>query len=379
MNKLQAFWEKLKEAVLVDYVSAETLMKQKAAEEREAAIQAQMAAARAQWAKEGDEEDVLRIDFKLMAYESFLRRACSFQHPFVLKGGFSLKQYFDESVDRKSEDIDWVYNQRLKNETEARAIFDDWLEKVFAVKFDNDRVSFKRSTDDKFWEMIDYADADDFPTTGTDLIYYVDNNKKNKDYIRVEVSFNIALTVPTVSFTYTPFIQESFEVPAAVSLPVQIGWKLHQSISSPRFKDVFDLIHLLEHPSFNNEARQQAIQELVNECSISGDDIKRLEWYMTDKASAYARLSESRKDSEEFKQKEAELKQAWGWHHFMFISLYDYNEISSKGENPYKSLEQMLGEFKEILNRAGFTTEIFNSLPAPDRQKVAYTQPNPSK
>lgn len=48
----------------------------------------------------------------------------------------------------------------------------------------------------------------------------------------------------------------------------------------PRFKDLFDLLHLLRHASFTPEVREQALASLAEECRADRTDLNRLNWLL---------------------------------------------------------------------------------------------------
>lgn len=307
-----------------------------------------------------------------IAYESFLKRASSFEHPFVLKGGFALKHYFADEIMRYSEDIDWVYTEPLNSQSHARMIFTEWLDKIVETNIDGDRIRFEKSSYGVFWESLDYANENDFPTTSTEIRATIDNIDSLD--ITVQISFNLELTYPPVTFLYKPCYGNPFIVPKAVSLPVQIAWKLHQTLCYSRFKDVFDLIHLLKHPDFEELAMLRTMQELVNECAVGGEDIHNLRWFIGDMATRFFYLKENNlMETEEFKNldKMSQHDKVYLRH----LKLYDYSTISHNADKWPQSLEQVFTDFKEALNNAGFTENVFSLLPLPNRKKLFFKNP----
>lgn len=47
-------------------------------------------------------------------------------------------------------------------------------------------------------------------------------------------------------------------------------------------KDLFDLIHLLQHPAFTADVSQETWQALVNECSADATDPARISYLLSD-------------------------------------------------------------------------------------------------
>src|SRR6202007_2551176 len=74
---------------------------------------------------------------------------------------------------------------------------------------------------------------------------------------------------PPVSLIYKPIHGEPFTLTATVPISLQVSWKIHQTLVRPRFKDLFDLIYLLQHPSFDEQARETSFRALINECEAS--------------------------------------------------------------------------------------------------------------
>jgi hypothetical protein len=82
------------------------------------------------------------------------------------------------------------------------------------------------------------------------------------------VSFNLELNIQPIPLKYVPLFGESFLVPYTVPLSVQVAWKLHQTIVRPRFKDLYDLRHLLSNSLYDRQALKETLQTLVDECSM---------------------------------------------------------------------------------------------------------------
>ena len=53
---------------------------------------------------------------EMIAHEAFIRRAVEINMPFMLKGSYVTRQYFDKITDRIPNDLDFVYLHFLNNE-----------------------------------------------------------------------------------------------------------------------------------------------------------------------------------------------------------------------------------------------------------------------
>jgi hypothetical protein len=214
----------------------------------------------------------------MLAYEAFIRRAAELDLPFMLKGSYVTRQYFQDPADRIPNDLDWVYLPAMNDPQETVLKLNDWVTKVTEM-LDKDGVRFRSFTERAVWRMMDYAMADDFPTTSTDLKCWVDEDIVEP--CRIDVSFNLEVEVPAVPLLYRPLRGNTFVIPSTVPLSLQVSWKLHQTLIRPRFKDLFDLIHLVQHPDFTAAVLEQTWQALVNECKADGTNHNRLAYFLS--------------------------------------------------------------------------------------------------
>ena len=132
-------------------------------------------------------------ELEMLAYEAFIRRAAELNLPFMLKGSYVTRQYFQNPADRIPNDLDWVYLASLENPQEAVQKLDDWMIRVTEM-FDNDGVRFRSFKENAFWRLIDYAMAGDFPTTSTDLKCWIGEDMV--DPCRIDISLNLDVEVP---------------------------------------------------------------------------------------------------------------------------------------------------------------------------------------
>ena len=288
---------------------------------------------------------------EMIVFEAFIRRASQLNLPFMLKGSYVTRQYFSNPSDRLTNDLDWVYMEKLADVDYTKKVLDDWAIKVTETQI-TDEVKFRSFTENAFWRMIDYAMSEDFPTVNTDILsYYADEIFE----FPLDVSFNLDLPLPPIPLNYQPMQGESFIIPYTAPLPLQISWKLHQTLVRPRFKDIFDLIHLLKHPTFDAEMREQAINALVAECFADKINPKRLGLIIE------ANLREIFKPFS--------INREWlfwrtgenlGSH-----SSYESAKFVTNPENLPNDLEAFQTELRNSFEQAGFTSEMANNLPLP--------------
>lgn len=219
-------------------------------------------------------------NFELIAYEAFIRRASKLELPFMLKGSYVTRQHFPNPALRTPHDIDWVYLHPIGSAEEAERIFSDWATQITELAAD-DGVRFRSFRENAFWRILDYAMADDFPTTNTDLVCWVDGQEF--DRFSLDISFNLPLDVPSEPLWYQPVRGKPFLVPHATPLALQVAWKLHQTLVRPRFKDLFDLLYLLKRSDFTPAVRHQTLAALAKECAADGTNLGRLRWLLAGK------------------------------------------------------------------------------------------------
>jgi len=210
-------------------------------------------------------ENVLAI----LVAEAFIRRAAMVGGPFMLKGSYVTRQYLVARDKRLPGDLDWVGTGDLNAE-----VLNAWAMAVTSIALD-DGVCFRNFADNTFWRMIDYAMDDDFPTVNTDLLAWVGGEEC--ELYGMDVSFGLRLDPPPIPLLYQPISGEAFMVPLTCPLTLQIAWKLHQTLVRPRFKDVVDLVWLLESNPVDSKAVMQALQQ---ECAHDGTPIVRFDWLL---------------------------------------------------------------------------------------------------
>jgi hypothetical protein len=214
---------------------------------------------------------------RMLAYEGFLRRASQLHLPFMLKGSYVTRQYLANPETRQPADLDWIYLEHLPEAEEAENTFTEWTTAVTEL-YENDGIEFSSFSKNAFWRLIDYAMADDFPTVNTDIACRVDG--EDFHHFNLDISFNLEVGVQPVPLLYKPLRGEPFTVPFTAPLSLQVAWKIHQTLVRPRFKDLFDLIYLVQHPLYDAAALYQSLQALVNECAADKVNLKRLGWLL---------------------------------------------------------------------------------------------------
>ncbi|MBD2769467.1 nucleotidyl transferase AbiEii/AbiGii toxin family protein [Hymenobacter sp. BT664] len=292
-------------------------------------------------------------ELEMRAYEAFIRRAAALDFPFMLKGSYVTRQYFAQPTDRTPQDLDWVYTGRIGSPAEAKTVFDDWATRVTELAQD-DGVVFQSFQKNAFWRMIDYAMADDFPTINTDLECWVDG--EHFENFTLDISFNLPLELPSEPLIYQPLQGEAFYLPHTPPLALQVAWKLHQTLVRPRFKDLFDLLHLVRHPSFNETTRERALEALKKECRADNTDFGRLRWLLTGNLQPLYGTPTA----------EA-LWQAWRHNSSAFVPSQFYEQRAVHITDA-KQLPETLAGFEQQLQKsfqhAGFDA-VLEQLPAP--------------
>ena len=168
------------------------------------------------------------------------------------------------------------------------------------------------------------------------------------------------MEVAPVPLLYRPLRGEPFTIPQTVPLSLQVAWKIHQTLVRPRFKDIFDLIHLLQHPAFNAKAFEQAQQALVNECSTDNVDVRSLLYLINGHLQPLF--------------KEENMQALWEFWRFgkskeLSYEFYPKAEEITDPEKLPATLAEFLGQFQSALRTAGFTQDLIHHLPTPTRQK----------
>jgi hypothetical protein len=294
---------------------------------------------------------------KLLAYEAFIRRASEVGLPFMLKGSYVTRQYFADPALRTPHDLDWVYLLPIGSAEEAERLFTEWATLATELPA-HDGVRFRSFRENAFWRILDYAMADDFPTTNTDLVCWV--NGQEFDRFSLDISFNLPLGIPSEPLWYQPVQGAPFLVPHATPLALQVAWKLHQTLVRPRFKDLFDLLHLLKHPSFTPAVRQQTLAALASECAAAGTDLGRLRWLL---AGQLAPLFTTNPVADEWRT----------WRHGLpqdtWLPLHYHEQartITNLARLP-KYLDDFQQQLQEAFRLAGFEAEVAG-LPAAPKQ-----------
>ncbi len=285
-----------------------------------------------------------------IAQEAFIRRASAIDHPFMLKGSFVTRQYFPKEVLRIPVDLDWVYLNPIYNDETARQQFSEWLIAVTERK-ENDGVEFRSFTLNQFWRRIDYAMSDDFPTVNTDLLCWVEGEEIQ---LFIDLSFNLDIENPPIPLMYQPLHGERFIVPRTAPLSLQVSWKIHQTLIRPRFKDIFDLTFLVQHPDFTNDTLGLTLQALVNECSADNIDLRRIEYFLSFEID---KLFQG-----------LNIKSTWNyWRHgqqgLFEVSSYDMAKYVTDESKLPEKLPDFISQFKNAMEKAGFNLYLTANLP----------------
>lgn len=303
-------------------------------------------------------------EHEMIAYEAFIRRASKIDMPFMLKGSYVTRQYFEHPKDRIPVDLDLVYMEEIEYVENAQKIFNDWATKVTELEL-NDGVRFRSFKENAFWRMIDYAMSEDFPTVNTDLICWVDGKEVE---LFVDISFNLDIPLAPISLEYKPIRGKSFIIPNTVPLALQVSWKLHQTLVRPRFKDMFDLMHLLNHQTFDEETLDNSLKALVAECKSDNVDVHRLKLALSGKLGelfAPVRINAQWAMWRRGENYGGNLNYEWGSH------ITDVSKLPKD----YPAFEK---QFSNALTDAGFSIEKIETLPD-TKQKIVTKKLETSK
>jgi Nucleotidyl transferase AbiEii toxin, Type IV TA system len=297
-------------------------------------------------------------NLEMKAHEAFIRRASRVNLPFMLKGSYVTRQYFQNPNDRIPADLDWVYMDIIKDEATATQKFNEWATLVTEFELEDD-VKFRSFKENEFWRRIDYAMIDDFPTVNTDLQCFI--GKEKVDF-GLDISFNLDIEQPPVPLIYQPLEGEVFLIPNTAPISLQVSWKIHQTLVRPRFKDLFDLMYLVQHPTFDENNLKNTLQALINECSADKVDLIKLKYFLNfelEKLFSHNSINE-----------------VWlVWRHNQDVFTYhDYinyerGYFSTDVSKLPTKLNDFLNQFEVFLKEAGFGIYLFGNLPKPSRNK----------
>jgi hypothetical protein len=289
-------------------------------------------------------------ELEMLANEAFIRRAAQVGMPFMLKGSYVTRQYFLNPKRRRPADLDWVYLMAIDDVETASNVFNEWAIRVSEVELD-DGVKFVSFKEDAFWRRIDYAMEDDFPTVNTDLTCYIDGERVD---MGVDISFNRELEQPPVPMMYKPVMGEPFEVQLTVPLCLQVSWKIHQTLVRPRFKDLFDLIHLVQHPQFDSDTLLMSYNALLNECYSDKVDLIKLKWFLN-------------YEIEKLYPKQS-IQDSWNyWRHGIrgnYTNILHWERASEQTDIQFWTgeLSVFIREFRKAMTEAGWAPELIASL-----------------
>ncbi len=293
----------------------------------------------------------------LDSVEAYIRRASELEEPFMVKGSIITRQYFPDPEMRYVADLDFVFLEFIEEDENAGKIFSDWVTKVTETTT-NDGVEFKSFKENDFWRRIDYAMHDDFPTVNTDLMCWV--NGQMNDRLKLDISYNLDIDFPPVEMLYHPRIGEPFLLKSTCPLPLQVSWKLHQLITKPRVKDIYDLIYLIKHRDFDRNVLSQTLYALKKECDKDKVDIKKLNWYIDGRMEEYHKLEEERKiNTERWRYLDNEIDT---FKDIDIIGINHYQWFTDKKHFDYDELSDLFLDFSGILKKNGLCVEIINSM-----------------
>lgn len=289
----------------------------------------------------------MEIELKLLdSIEAYLRRASTVDLPFMVKGSILTRQYFPNPEMRIVADLDWVYLNYIDRNENAGALFSDWATKVTeTIMYDGAQYRSFREND--FWRYIDYAMNDDFPTVDTDLICRIDEEDV---HLGLDISYNLDIDYAPVEILYQPRRGAPFPLKHTCPLPLQISWKLHQTLVRPRIKDIFDLIHLLPHPSITETVMRQAVLALKKECDKDKIDMYRMNWFIDGRMEEYHKLIEFKlPNTSRWEFLSTTMPDFQG---LKFLSL-DHHPFTKQEHFKYNVLSELFHDFSKVLKQKG--------------------------
>lgn len=286
----------------------------------------------------------------MTAHEAFIRRAAQINAPFMLKGSYVTRQYFQNPFDRLAVDLDYLYMDHLDDPETANKVFSDWVIAITEMEM-KDEVTFRSFRENAFWRSIDYAMADDFPTVNTDLLCTVDGKEIE---IELDISFNLPLEQPPIPMTYKTLDGSFFFIPHTPPLSLQVSWKIHQTLVRPRFKDLFDLMYLVQHESFDEAERDKSFQALLSECKADKLDLYKIRVFLSyDIASLFTQHP---------------IKVGWEYwqyekKHYGDGASIGSSELPETNSDLPKDLVSFLLHFREAMEVNGFDMSLAEGLP----------------
>lgn len=210
-------------------------------------------------------------NLKVLLYEAFLIRTTFVDKEFVLKGSLLTRQEIEDKTDRAPGDLDFLYLGKEKDPDKVGVIFTEWLEEVMYIGVD-DFCGFQMDGD-HFWWGIDYAMDDDFPTTGTSITGHFHHHHED---INIDITWNLPSNFEPISKMYTTESGDKFLLKKSIPVPVQIAWKLHQTIIRPRSKDLIDIVLLLRANKLNKQEIELLVNVFKEECNHGDIDSNRI-------------------------------------------------------------------------------------------------------
>ncbi len=286
---------------------------------------------------------------ELLAFEGFLRRVVDLDEKFVLKGSMLMRQCLLNKEKRVARDLDFLYAEFIDTNQEAAKIFSSWVTKVTEVDLD-DGIQFRSFRENDFWREIDYAMNDDFPTTNTDLYCVVHGQLISA--LGLDISWNLPLGEEPEPIIYDSEKGEPFIIPYTVPIPVQVSWKLHQSIVRPRSKDFLDIILLLEDNQLTENELRIVARNFVEECIKDKINPKRLIHYVNGGVSDY--FEEHEEEIKEIIYTYKDQNSPFGFRINYELRIEYLNDIF-KIDRSYNNILELITEFEQILqkNRIG--------------------------
>ena len=173
--------------------------------------------------------------------------------------------------------------------------------------------------------------------------------------IALDISFNLEIDQEAIPLIYKLLQGEPFILSHTPPLALQVAWKLHQCLVRPRFKDMFDLIYLLNHEDFRASSQNifYTLQTLANECKRDNIDIQKLAFLINgDITPLYTHREFGKRISFTKEWQEWRFESGWG------NSLADI----TTSHNVSEDVCEFAGSLKNAFQQAGFSIETLKKI-----------------
>jgi len=165
----------------------------------------------------------------------------------------------------------------------------------------------------------------------------------------LDITWNLPIEEELVPLLYHPVEGKPFIIPYSIPIPLQISWKLHQSVVRPRTKDLLDIILFLEDNNLSENELERTALHYVNECLKDRIAPNRILHYTKNNVSTYFQQNE--KEVEELMTSYSYRPPSqFGFKIESDLSL-KYLEHSFKVDLGYSNSAELILHFEQILTK----------------------------